>query len=355
MATYYTDWAVGNDGNLGTSEGAGNAWKTINKALDTVVAGDTVYVKATGPYLETAYIDTAGTASLTITLEGYTSTPGDGGQATIDAENTRTNCVDDTLGDVDVYYVFKNFIFKRATGSNVALSVDELIFKNCRFTDAVSHGCEHPGEITFEDCLFDNNGGDGDDCNIGYCAFIGCRFVNNTENGIEFSNNARAFSCVFVGNSSDAIASLLLNGSQILIVGCTIDGDGKTTNTGIDCGTSYWKRIVIVNTIVYDCVIGIRISSQGTYFVSRNNLLFGNTTDYTNFQTFTGEVLAAPQFEDEAGGDYALADASPAREAGYDGYSLNGSTQLRDIGAIESTAGTGGGGLLMPNKRAGKQ
>jgi hypothetical protein len=36
MTTYYVDTAVGNDGNAGTSEGAGNAWATIDKAMNTV-------------------------------------------------------------------------------------------------------------------------------------------------------------------------------------------------------------------------------------------------------------------------------------------------------------------------------
>lgn len=342
MATYYVSDATGNDGDSGLTEEL--AWATIDKAMNTVAAGDTVYVKADGIYTETATIDTYATIALTVTFEGYTSTPGDGGQATVDAESTRANCIADTLISTDVYYVFKNFIFKRATSENVLLSVGEVIFKNCQFTDAVSHGCSHDQQITFENCLFDNNGGSGDECDVSYSGFIGCRFVDNSGDGLECLSGVRICDCVFVGNGGSAIQSLLTNGAQILIVGCTIDGDGKTTNTGIDCGVSYWKRIIIANTIVYDCTTGIKAYAQGTYFVSRNNLLYNNTTDYVNFQTFTGEVTAAPQFVDEAGGDYALGAASPARETGYDGYLLNGSSQLRDIGAIESTASGGGAG-----------
>ena len=45
MATYYVDPALGNDGNAGTSEGAGNAWLTLQYALDNTVSLDEIYVK----------------------------------------------------------------------------------------------------------------------------------------------------------------------------------------------------------------------------------------------------------------------------------------------------------------------
>jgi hypothetical protein len=212
--------------------------------------------------------------------------------------------------------------------------------------------------LFFENCLFDGNGGEGADVFGSFGFFVGCRFANNTGDGLEISGGARVFNCTFAGNDGDAIEALGNNGSFVFVMGCTIDGDGKTTNTGIDCNTSFWKRTVIINNIIYDCVEGVTSIDQGTYFLSRNNLLNANTTDYPsdNFQTFEGEVITAPQFEDEAGGDYSLGSASPALDAGYDGHLLNGSTQRADIGAIESTAtGGGGGGLLMPNKRGGKQ
>ena len=85
MTTYYVDGAVGNDGNAGTSEGAGNAWATIDHAMNTVAAGDKVFVKATGTYSETPVMDTVGASNNPITFEGYTTTPGDNGKVTVDA------------------------------------------------------------------------------------------------------------------------------------------------------------------------------------------------------------------------------------------------------------------------------
>lgn len=348
MATYYVSDATGDDGDTGLTEAL--AWATIEKAMDTVAAGDTVYVKADGAYTETPTIDTVGTQVATITFEGYTSTPGDGGQATIDAESTRAYCLDDTLANVSAFYVVKNFIFDRPTTAGALLSVRDVIFKNCRFSNSTNTGCACDSRTMFENCLFDNNGGAGLDCTAtGVVVCVGCRFDNNTGEGIETSGNIFVFYCTFAGNGADAIESLAGNSFFVVVVGCTVDGDSKTTNTGVDLGSTFWKSAILVNNIIYDCVEGVGSVGQGTFFISRNNLLNNNTTDYPGgtFQTFEGEVTSAPQFEDEAGGDYSLGSASPALNAGFDGYLQNGSTQRADIGAIESTAAGAGGGLLV--------
>jgi len=210
--------------------------------------------------------------------------------------------------------------------------------------------------MMFENCLFDNNAGDGVVTSINQSYFFGCRFANNGEHGARlFNSDAYFFDCVFAGNDGDAIESLTANGSHIVVVGCTIDGDGKTTNTGIDCSTSYWKRVAVINTIIYDCTEGIRSYNRGGHFISRNNLLNNNTTDYTNFQTFEGEVTDPPQFADEAGGDYSLGVSSPALNVGFDGYLQNGSAQLCDIGAIESTSADGSGGRASRVLKDGSQ
>ena len=44
MTTYYVDSELGNDNNPGTAAGAGNAWASIGKALDTAQSGDAVYI-----------------------------------------------------------------------------------------------------------------------------------------------------------------------------------------------------------------------------------------------------------------------------------------------------------------------
>lgn len=86
MAVYYVDWAVGDDTNAGTSEGAGNAWKHIGHALSAMSAGDTIWVKASAEYEEIPRITVAGNTAPNINqLIGYESVTGDNGYATIQA------------------------------------------------------------------------------------------------------------------------------------------------------------------------------------------------------------------------------------------------------------------------------
>jgi len=115
MATYYVDVAVGNDSNLGTSEGAGNAWASIGKACQTATAdGDVVWIKASGEYVaEDGSTDSIGqviTATNYIIFEGYTTTPGDGTFACVTLNagtNALANCLSTSLSWQPMNYTFK--------------------------------------------------------------------------------------------------------------------------------------------------------------------------------------------------------------------------------------------------------
>ena len=125
MTTYYGDGAVGNDANAGTSEGAGNAWATIDKAMNTVAAGDTVYIKASATYDETANIDTAGTQGSPISFIGYSSTITDEGKVTW-TKSSSGSCLTDTPSST--YYHFRNIKFNNAASSNI--SVASYLYNN---------------------------------------------------------------------------------------------------------------------------------------------------------------------------------------------------------------------------------
>ena len=68
-ASYYVA-TTGNNANAGTSEGA--PWATVKKCVDTMIAGDTCYVRG-GNYTETAEVrfTRSGTSSAPITLKAY--------------------------------------------------------------------------------------------------------------------------------------------------------------------------------------------------------------------------------------------------------------------------------------------
>lgn len=335
MATYYVDGAVGNDGNLGTSEGAGNAWATIDKAMNEVAAGDKVWVKASATYTETATIDTAGgEGSTPIIFEGYTSSPGDHGKVTIDAEDTRPSCVADSIL-TGIHYVFRNFILKNSTGDGADLSSHQIMWENCEFNDNAGMGCDGGNGQTWVECIFSGNGGHGAKGGT-TCAAMGCRFLGNTSDGIRIDFGT-VIDSVFYNNGTYAIYFTGANGYHCIAYGNTIDGNGKSTATGVLFPSSYYGPHVMINNIIYDCVNGVTGRDQGERLISRNNLLYSNTTDYgSGYQTFQGEVTGAPQFTDEGSQDYTLGSESPAVNAGFDASVVSGDTQCRDMGAHES-------------------
>ena len=67
-ADYYVDGTNGSDSNLGTTTQL--AWKTIQKAADTLTAGQTVLVLP-GTYAEAVLTANAGTSGSPITYRGY--------------------------------------------------------------------------------------------------------------------------------------------------------------------------------------------------------------------------------------------------------------------------------------------
>jgi len=343
MATYYVDKAVGSDANLGTSEGSGNAWLTLDMAMNTVAAGDLVYVKASATYTETCILDTAGTSALPIIFEGYTTTPGDGGQVTIDATGI-ASAITDSIS-ASIYYVFKNLRFLNATSFGVDFSstTHQCMWKNCVFQGNGSSGLSMGNAMILENCVFRDNGSHGaSGLTIGVA--IGCIFDGNGATGIRLSYGT-VIKCLFYGNDSQAILFLGSNGFACVVDSCTIDGQSKDTTVGIQFPVSFHSPNVATNNIIYDCLTGIDGRDQGNRLVSRNNLLNSNTTNYaTSYQTFEGELTVAPGFFNEAGEDYRLAITSAAIAAGYDATTIAGQPTGISLGAMQPVDNGGGGG-----------
>lgn len=334
MATYYVSTATGLDTDSGLTEAL--AWKTVDKAMNTVAAGDKVWVKADGNYNEKPSVNTVGTSATPIVFEGYTSTPGDGGRATVDGQSSRNSCLVDSVGaGTDTFYVFKNFRFTGSTGANVTLGGDFYTFKNCKFDTGASTGLVC-GATACEVCEFTSNGGTGAIFNNAVGGlFVGCTFYSNGADGIRVDGGPlMVFGCIFYDNAGSAID---INVSNILvaIVNCTIDGNAKNSDDGV-LVSNQDHNLGYINSVFYDCAVGIHqlSASRGDRVISRNNLVNGNTTAYTNAATFTGEVTAAPGFVDEAAGaDYHPDTDSPLIGAGFDGGAS------MDIGAVQSVPG----------------
>lgn len=348
-----SDFAAGDlaTGDITSSDGA---LLTADASMNAVAAGDTVYLRSDKTYSERATIDTVGTSTNSIRVVGYTTTLDDDGKVTIDAADTRISALTDSLGAVGAYYTFENIKFTNATGNCVSLSVDTIHWRNCEFTGAAIDGISSSGGgIICESCIFFDNASKGCDASSN-CMFFGCTFEDCTDDGIEITQGI-VVNCIFINIGAVAIQFAGSAGELAAVYGCTIDGVGKNTTTGIEF-PSVWGPYVAINNIIYDCGTGISGHDNGNHrFIGRNNLLNSNTTDYSNvnYRTEPGEVTSAPGFNDEAGEDYTLGGGSPAIKTGFDVYETEGTTQSMDIGALQK--GGGEGGLLMPNKRGGKQ
>lgn len=342
MATYFVDKTTGNDADDGLSEA--NAWATIDKAMNTVAAGDKVWVKSGADYTETATIDTTGTQTAPITFEGYTSTIGDGGRAVINGGAARASGILDSIAAGGrVYYVFKNFQITNHTSHGVNTDQLHIFFKNCKFD--TNGGAGFNGRhAMFEGCEFSDNTGDGAVITTtGAGVFAGCKFYRNAGDGIDCQVSLVCAFCEFFSNGDIAIRGGAANdaGGLMAIINCTIDGDTDDTTVGIDANISFHHEMCVLNTIVYDCATGISANhGTGEQHISRANLVNANTANYSGFNTVTGEVTAAPQFNNEGAQDYSLASASPARNSGFDVAAAG-----MDMGASQSTdaAGTSGG------------
>ncbi len=354
MAIYYVDGAVGNDANLGTSEGAGNAWATIDKAMNTVAAGDKTWIKASATYAENPHVDTVGTEGSPVVFEGYTSTTGDGGRITINASGL-TNGIDNLAGAGDIFHVFKNIIVSNASGDGFEFSnAHKVTFKNCRANNNGGHGFGCDNYMACERCDSYSNSGYGYDCDSNGI-LIACRSHTNASGGalIQFSDGV-LYGCLFYGHgASDDGASVASASGTAVVINCTFDGENLGDEAILFPSTPLLTAVV--NCIVYDWATGISaVTDLGERAISAGNLYNSNTANTANYIEGDVKVSDAPGFTDEASDDYTLAGASAAKAAGVDAAKASVGTSYVDIGALQR-AEAGGGVIGGPNKRAGKQ
>lgn len=263
MATYYLNHASGNDGSAGTA--AGTAWKTIGKAMQTVAAGDLVNVlgDALSPYDDEdgttdaiGKIITAGTAAAPIRFRGYTTTPGDGGTASLNAAtNSLVNGIMTAL-TTNLFYVFENISVFGSSGDAFGLTVDgdAVVFKNCQALTCGGIGIE-----AGESCIVYG-------CNIQSCTDVGIslqaygQIIGNSVSLCDGANQIEAgthsvivFNQVY-GADSDG-QNQISAGVASFVFGNTIDGGLAASTVGIYAGG---PLTTVLNNVVYRTATGIQ-------------------------------------------------------------------------------------------------
>ena len=331
---YYVDNANGSDGSDGLSEG--NAFATLEKAADTVLAGEIVYVQGGTSYTvqdganaANLFITAVATETAPILWIGYTTTITDNGRAVIDAGSGWANVIKgDTGYDKLSWYTFKNF--RITGGTNVGVEgrgSNQTIWENCRIDNNGAQGLHLDNNNTFVNCEIDNNTTGVDNDISG--RYIACKFHDNSGYAI-IAQYGLVFACEFYNNGSGCVqfVNIVANGS---VINCTMDGDD---NTGIGIyfndASGVANALTIINNIFHDLATGIE-SSTNDYsslpmsqrVIVKNNLFNSNTVNATKMPTGEDAIIdSVPVFTNEAGRDYTLAAGSPAIDAGYDAGSM---------------------------------
>jgi hypothetical protein len=312
MATYYVDGAVGNDANAGTSEGAGNAWATIQKAMDTVAADDTVYVKASATYSEDVTIETNGGIFTPIHFIGYTTSTSDNGKVTISGT---TNCLKNGAADGD-FYMFWNFIFSGASSTGVLLNLgDDTLWYNCEFNNNGGAGLQLNDEALIVNCVAHGNTTFGFDLDSSPNV-VGCKVYANGGVQIFCLGNGELFYKNVVYGATGSSKLCELNTTELFVAN-TLDGENVALQ-GVELIQG--SACICIDNIIYDCTTGVQMNAgpvPSAYFLG-HNLMNSNTTDYSTATPATvglNDVTSAPAFTDEANDDYRPSRSSPAVDA----------------------------------------
>ncbi len=323
---YYVDHAVGADGNLGTSEGAGNAWEHVQHAVDNTGAGDRINIKAVGgDYVwdeadqndhdanTCLMMDAVGgggnlAAGTWKVLEGYTTTIGDGGMVVFDANNDtkRMMFIDDISNTC-----YRNITFQNTSRvaeriillDNGAGTCINTIFENCVITDG-RYGltCDNYAKgVYLINCTIHNTNWDGTFF-AGSIWFYNCKVYNCDSGGIRHVGgqltciNSIVYNCgrpIHISNAATAA----------LIINCTLydaNWEGVVVNHASSTG-------MCINTVVsssgsenFEQAAG---TLTGMYNCSHNTGAPDNITDWGN------STNDFPRFADAAGADFTVRDS----------------------------------------------
>ena len=300
----------------GVTWAIGGAFATIQRGADVVQGDDTVSVKSTVTYNEAVLVPSR-TSDAWVVFRGYDSTVTDDGVVTNDGTTGSLAFGFSTSGH---QVTFRNFRLTKFVDGIDGGIYSQLVAINCRCDNNDSKGINFDGSLGTDSvfqCYCHDNGTVGIFVND-LSQVINCFTEANGTYGIQLGKTCHAIGCICKGDATAGIYFTARVGNTVY--GCTIDGDGKTTTTGIDMsGVGDFRLRTVVNTVVHDCTTGIKgTANDKVGAVSFNNAVLNCTTAYSNYDTDGGEVTTGPSFEDEANGDYTPSAGSPLEQAGGD-------------------------------------
>jgi hypothetical protein len=286
---------------------------TIQKAADTVAAGDTVWVKASATYNERVIGAITGGVDDPIAFIGYGSALGDGVRAVIDAQSARLYCFDLNSAVLCEYYSVINFTCKNATSYGMWCN------KSSFLQNILAHGNTNHG-------IFDNNS-----LNV----FHLCETYSNSVIGIRVRSGTLALGCyahdevkgynsaqgaIFMNSVADTCSTAGVTGNlQDKVVNCTF----YSCDIGYDATSGY--AIPVMNCIFHSCTTAVTSTAAARLMVLDNCVFHNNGTDVGasiavpgrgsgNAAKGPGCISADPGFVDAPNGNFTPT-ADAVREA----------------------------------------
>jgi hypothetical protein len=361
----------------GISINVGGVWKGPNGtdqfplnfvgSAQTNAAGEKIRINMKGG---TNYAVTAAvTASLPGIIQGYTTTAGDGGRATIDGGTSGASYSPLTL-----------------TGSNMVLA-DMIVQNNGATGSAV--GLTVSAAAIVSRVVVNNVRGPGFQTSSGTSTrFVECEsYANNASNtatagGFQLTNSCMVLRCIAHDNTGSNSTGFELGAAGIVAIDCISDTNGghgfNTTSNGdsiINCvaynnggsgiliggNTSQFIENCI---LVSNALFGINGSGSTRFGIINNCAFYSNTSGATGNVggfTVTGSItLTGDPFAGASTGDFDLNNTASAgascRAAGRGNFtqtasSYTGTLSVPDVGASQITSAGGGGGSGVSGSR----
>jgi hypothetical protein len=333
------DRSTGLTAGTGVTLHIGGAFSGLALALAITVAGMRIWVKATAGYTTAATITQAVNAGdgTAVSIEGYTTTRGDGGMATITSTNAAATSVLNVTGQSCIVRNIK------ADGANLSLrgisgAAAYLLLENCWATRATLTGIRClASQALVRRCLATANGTAAG--HAGFSADTGTAVFDR---------------CVARANGGSGFASLTAGVANC--VNCIASGN---TLSGFESNVSQSVMRLFGCTSYGNTLDGLRFAAVNTFLGSyaRNSIFYGNsgygirsiTTDYGAFanlatvlenNAFGGNTLGA-RFQVPTGEDDITLTADPFLDASADDFGLNlilgGGLSLRGAGVPGSS------------------
>lgn len=342
MADFFVDSTRPDDSGNGTSEGT--AKQTLQAGLDLLTNGDILNIKASGTYsISTSLTLPSGNTYTALTrVRGYTTTPGDGGKAHIQATAAITMLAPGANGasweDLDL-----DGDSTATTGASFAGYSGNSLFR-CRVRNCGT-GVTLAASNHVSDCEITGCTTVGATAAAAECHLVDCWIHDNTCPGVIWAPGGSITHCRVTNNTGGTSDGIRIDvGYGVLIKHCTLHGNGRD---GLRFAANYPGLQPGVQNCLFTENGGYGITFSSAPWAAqvpafRTNAFRNNTSGpYSHSMTGFGDVtLTADPYTNAAGDDFSLNDTAgggaAARGAGYPAN--------LDIGAVQHADPVGGGG-----------